>query len=251
MSGRTGAAKQHRTVTRVVRIIEMIATADGRPVRLGTLADALEAPKTSVYGLAQGLVATGYLTETATGYLIGPAVSSLVGPGEPHVIETARPVMERLRRTFDETVILSTQVGLSVVYLDTVESTQLIRYAAPLRQRRPVYPTSTGKCFLAHLPSDRRDAIISGFVHDPAALAAARDELDRARDEGVAYNHHETVPDVSAAAGLVPVPGHDPVAIAVVGPSARMEPALPEIARAVRSAATEIGRKLSGERVST
>jgi len=239
VSGATGTAKQHRTVTRVVRIIEIVAAA-GEPVRLAALAAALGAPKTSVHGLAQGLVATGYLTETPTGYLLGPAVSSLVGPAEPDVIAAARPVMERLRREFDETVILSTQVGLSVVYLDTVESAQLIRYAAPLRQRRPVYPTSTGKCFLADLPSDRRDAILTAFVHDPAALATARAELDLARDEGVAYNHYETVPDVSAAASLVRVPGRNPVAIAVVGPSGRVEPALPQIAESVRTAAAEI-----------
>lgn len=240
MSGATGTAKQHRTVTRVVRIIEIVAAAGGQPVRLGMLSGALDAPKTSVHGLAQGLVATGYLVETGAGYLIGPAVSSLVGPAEPDVIAAARPVMERLRREFDETVILSTQVGLSVVYLDTVESTQLIRYAAPLRQRRPVYPTSTGKCFLAHLPADRRDAILAAFVTDAAALAGARTELARAAADGVAYNHHETVPDVSAAASLVLVPGRNPVAIAVVGPSGRVEPGLPAIAEAVKAAAAEI-----------
>jgi len=228
----------------VVRIIEIVAAAGGEPVRLGTLSGALDAPKTSIHGLAQGLVATGYLLETSAGYLLGPAVSSLVGPAEPDVIAAARPVMERLRREFDETVILSTQVGLSVVYLDTVESTQLIRYAAPLRQRRPVYPTSTGKCFLARLPPDRRDAILTAFLTDPAALATARTELTRAAAEGVAYNHHETVPDVSAAAGLVEVPGRTPVAIAVVGPSGRVEPQLPTIAAAVKSATTEITANL-------
>lgn len=244
MSAATGTAKQHRTVTRVVRIIELVA-ASSEPVRLATLAGALDAPKTSVHGLAQGLVATGYLVETGAGYLTGPAVSSLVGWAEPRIIEAARPELERLQQTFDETVILSTQVGLSVVYLDTVESTQLIRYAAPLRQRRPVYPTSTGKCFLAHMPADRRDAILRGFIHDPAALEATREELDRARDDGVAYNHRETVPDVSAAAGLVPVPGRGPVAIAVVGPSDRIERRLPAIADAVRTAAAAIAANLS------
>lgn len=234
-----GLAREHRTVTRVIRIMETVAAAPGA-VRLAALADALDAPKTSVHGLVKGLVATGYLREAAGGYLIGPAVSTLLDAAETPVGQTARPTLERLRAAFDETAILSTQVGSSVVYLDMVESSQFIRYTAPLRQRRPIYPTSTGKCFLAHMPVFRRDAIIEEFVTDPEQLLDVQRELDLVRAEGVAYNRGETVPDVSAAAAIVMVPGRSPVAVAVVGPTSRVATRLPEISEAVRSAATDI-----------
>ena len=231
-------AREHRTVTRVVKILELVAGST-KPVRLAEVADVLGAPKTSAHGLVKGLVATGYLRERPGGYVIGPAVSTLLGTVESPLGEAARPLLEKLRAAFDETVILSAQVGSSVVYLDMVESSQFIRYAAPLRQRRPIYPTSTGKCFLAQMPAARRDAILEQFVSDPGRLVEVRAELELARVEGVAYNRAETVPDVSAAASLVPVPGGGPVAIAVVGPTNRVEPRLAEIADAVRAIAKE------------
>lgn len=235
------AAREHRTVSRVVGILELVAAAS-EPVRLPAVAEALAAPKTSAHGLVKGLVATGYLRESEGGYVLGPAVSTLLGAVDSPVGEAARPLLEKLRAAFDETVILSTRVGSSVVYLDMVESTQFIRYAAPLRQRRPIFPTSTGKCFLAAMPAAHRDAVLAEFVHDPEQLTRVRAELDLARVEGVAYNRGETVPDVSAAASLVLVPGRSPVAVAVVGPTTRVEPRLPDIAAAVKEAAAEIAR---------
>ena len=234
-----GLAREHRTVSRVMRILETVASAP-HPVRLAVLADVLDAPKTSVHGLVKGLVATGYLREAVGGYLIGPAVSTLLDAADVPVGQAARSTLEKLRAAFDETVLLSTQVGSSVVYLDMVESTQFIRYTAPLRQRRPIYPTSTGKCFLAHMPSFRRDAILLEFVPDPERRLVVQQELDLVRRDGVAYNRGETVPDVSAAAAIVQVAGRSPVAVAVVGPTGRVAPQLPEIAEAVRGAAAHI-----------
>jgi DNA-binding IclR family transcriptional regulator len=224
-----------------MRILELVADS-AEPVRLALLAEALDAPKSSIHGLVKGLVATGYLRGGAAGYVIGPAVPTLLGAVDSLVTDVARPYLEKLRATFDETVILSAQVGASVVYVDMVESTQFIRYIAPLRQRRPIYPTSTGKCFLAHMPEAQRDAILSDFVSDPEQLSAVRVEIEAARRDGVAYNRGETVPDVSAAASLVLVPGRNPVAVAVVGPTGRVERRLPEMAVAVRDAAASIGR---------
>jgi DNA-binding IclR family transcriptional regulator len=238
-----GVAGQHRTVSRVMRILELVADS-AEPVRLTGLAEALGAPKTSVHGLVKGLVATGYLRGGAAGYVIGPAVPTLLGAVDSLVTDAARPYLEKLRAAFDETVILSAQVGSSVVYVDMVESTQFIRYIAPLRQRRPIYPTSTGKCFLANLPEAQRDAILSDLVAAPEQVRAVRAELDTARREGVAYNRGETVPDVSAAASLVLPPGRTPVAVAVVGPTGRVEARLPEMALAVRKAALSIGERI-------
>lgn len=239
MESRHTTAREHRTVSRVVKILELVA-GSVEPVRLAEIADALAAPKTSAHGLVKGLVATGYLREGPRGFLIGSAVSTLLGVVESPVGEAVRPLLEKLRAAFDETVILSAQVGSSVVYVDMVESTQFIRYAAPLRQRRPIYPTSTGKCFLAHMPPGRRDAILQEFVREPEQLARARAELDLARVEGVAYNRGETVPDVSAAAALSAGAGRNSVAVAVVGPTHRVEPRLGDIAEAVRAVAEDI-----------
>ena len=72
-----GAAKAHRTVSRVTTILEL-AAANRSGVRLTELATALDAPRSSVHGLVKGLVATGYLREEGGTYRIGPAINSLL-----------------------------------------------------------------------------------------------------------------------------------------------------------------------------
>ncbi|GAA4865114.1 IclR family transcriptional regulator [Saccharopolyspora rosea] len=237
-----GAAKQHRTVSRVTTILETVA-ADPHGVRLNVLAGVLDAPKTSMHGLVKGLVATGYLHEQDGAYHLGPAVGALLAPTAGPLVEAARPTLRRLRAEFDETVMLAALVGDSVVYLDTVESTQVIRYSAPLRRRRPLYPTSSGKCLLAHLDPQQRDAHLREHFTDPAERERVQRELADVVADEVAYNRGETVPDVSAVSSAVLAP-RTPAAVAVAGPTSRVADRLDAMADAVRRAAREITRRL-------
>jgi hypothetical protein len=53
----------HRTVTRIVRILESVARSGENAVGLAALARELDAPKSSVHGFVRGLCAEGYLLE--------------------------------------------------------------------------------------------------------------------------------------------------------------------------------------------
>lgn len=235
--------RQHRTVSRVTDILELVA-AEPHGAKLATLTTALAAPRSSVHGLVQGLLAVGYLREQDGAYLIGPAVSALLSPASPALPTLARPGLQQLQTRFDETVMLAVAVGDSVAYLDTIVSTQLIRYSAPRRQRRPMYPTSSGKCLLAGAPQRRIEGYLRKHIADEQDRAAVRSELDRAREDGIAFNRGETLPDVNAVASLVSAGGKPVAAIAVAGPASRMEPKLTEAATAVHEAARELSGKL-------
>ncbi|MFH8983645.1 IclR family transcriptional regulator [Streptomyces varsoviensis] len=235
--------KEHRTVTRVTTILETAAASDG--VRLAALCAVLDAPKSSVHGLVQGLVATGYLTERRGGYVLGPAAGALLAAVRPALADLARPAMERLRREFDETVMLGEPVGDSIVYVRVLESSQVIRYSAPLRTRRPLYPTSTGKVVLAHRDTARRNAYLRAHVPDEGRRARVREELTAVAAEGVAFNRGETLPDVSATAAGVFAGGRLVACLAVAGPTPRTAARLDTIADAVRAAAAELSDELS------
>lgn len=234
-------AKQHRTVNRVTTILETVA-ADPHGVRLNVLAGVLDAPKTSVHALVKGLVATGYLHDHDGVYLLGPAVGALLAPPDAPLIEAARPEMRRLYAAFDETVMLATFVGGSVVYLDTIESTQVVRYSAPLRTRRPIFPTSSGKCFLAGFSTPVRGSCLDSLIEDENWETVMR-ELDQVATEGVAYNRGETVPDVSAVASAVST-GRAPASIAIAGPTGRVTDRIEDIAQAVRDSASRISARV-------
>lgn len=236
-------AKSHRTVSRVTAILELAAERPG--VRLATLAAALDAPKSSVFGLVKGLVSTGYLVEEAGGYHLGPALGSLLAAERPDLADAARPSLEELRDTFGETAMIGTAVGESVVYTAAAESRQLIRYSAPLRVRRPLYPPSAGKVLLASWPARRREAYLRSILDDPEAFERARHELERVGVEEVATNRGETLPDVSAAARPIVVRGRVVAAMAVAGPTTRISDRLPDIAEALVGATQATASRLS------
>ena len=242
-----GNVKAHRTVSRVTTILEL-AAASRAGVRLADLAAALDAPRSSIHGLVKGLVATGYLRETNGTYRIGPAINALLGAAAPTLAEAARPAMQDLHRRFDETVMLATLVGDSIVYTETIESTQPIRYSAPLRTRRPLHPTSSGKCFLAFGTEAFRENHLTGQVPDPAEQQRLRDQLDEVIREGAAINRGETLPDQSGVGAPVFENGSITATLAVAGPTTRLSEHITDLAAATKAAAEEVSRTLAGHR---
>lgn len=63
----------------------------------------------------------------------------------------ARPYMEHLRRETGAPVMLSIYEGGSVITLDQVESREGLRIVSDIGSRLPVFCTSQGKVFLAHM----------------------------------------------------------------------------------------------------
>ena len=51
---------EHRTVSRVMAVLEAVVASEPNGLRLADLADMLDAPKSTLHGLAKGLAATGY-----------------------------------------------------------------------------------------------------------------------------------------------------------------------------------------------
>ncbi|MET8468923.1 IclR family transcriptional regulator C-terminal domain-containing protein [Streptomyces sp. NPDC006422] len=235
-------AKAHRTVSRVTDILEIVAQRDG--ARMHELSTALDAPKSSVFGLVKGLVSTGYLVEEHGVYTLGPALANLLSQPSLDVAGAAQPSLDALRDRFQETAMLGVAVGDSVVYLASAESQQLIRYSAPIRVRRPLYPPSAGKVILAYRTAAQREAYLRAALPDDDARGAALDELAAVRAEGVAFNRGETLPDVSAAARPIVVQGAVRGVISVAGPTQRIADHLPAIADALTGAASAAAARL-------
>jgi DNA-binding IclR family transcriptional regulator len=235
------ADKEHRTVSRVAAILESAAvTPDG--VSLTDITRILGAPKSSIHGLLRGLVAVGYLVERNSRYVTAPGLPALLTASYvPSIEELARPVMTQLRDTFDESVMLGVLAADSIVYVDSVESRQPIRYSAPLRERRLLHPSSMGKLYLADLSGAQLDLYIRGHHVDPERAETLRQDVEAVRSERVGYNREETFAGVTAAAaGIRDSDGVLVACISIAGPTIRMEPRLDSIAHAARDGADAI-----------
>jgi DNA-binding IclR family transcriptional regulator len=217
-------ATRHRTIDRVAAILEQASADPDHGVSLAGIATALEAPKSSIHGLLNGLLSVGYLVERDGRYVIGPGLGALLRASADRALGvTARRELERLNAATEETVLLGVQVGSTVVYTDQLESPHLIRYAAPIHQRRPLLTTSMGKVFLADMDERQVRRIARGQTGAEVDVETLLAELDEVRHLGYSTNHLEMRDGITAlAAGVRDADGRLAAAIAVRGPTFRM-----------------------------
>jgi DNA-binding IclR family transcriptional regulator len=253
----------HRAANRVVDILELLAgSQDGLALR--EVSAELEAPKSSLLPLLRALTARGYLERSRAGeYRLGARALAL-GHGaaaQRALPDVARPALVELMRRTGETVFLGALApdGLSVVYVDKVESEQIIRYAAGVGDRRPLHATSSGKAILAFLPPDERDTIVKALplarhtertVTSPSALRAALDEVRRA---GVCVSLDEMVRGAcGVAAPIFDGAGRVAGVCTVAGPTDRVRPHLrtltAEVKRAARTISALLGHRSHEEK---
>lgn len=236
---------EHRTVSRVMSILEHVLSSEPHGLRLADLSAVINAPKSSVHGLCRGLIATGYLREQSGRYLIGPAISMLLAAGQNAMPAAFRTAMEELTQRWGETSVLVTLVGDNLVYLSKVEPDTMVRASPPMNQRLPLWPRSSGKIFLAYMPESRREAILRRQFPD----AAERDEV-RFLLEGIRASRITTRVDNGEAGISTPVIfGNRPVttALSIVGPAERMEGKREAIADDLLKTMQEISKETTSE----
>jgi DNA-binding IclR family transcriptional regulator len=253
------AAGAHRAAGRVLDILELVvSTADGLALR--ELSARLEAPKSSLLPLLRTLTARGYLEQGPLGeYRLGGRAREL-GMGSPTpgaLPEIARPALRALMERTGETVFLGVLGGdgTAVVFVDKLESEQVIRYAAGVGARRPLHATSSGKVILAFLPPAQRERILRALPlkryteQTVTSLPALRATLDEVRHSGVCVNLDELA--VGAAGIAAPIFDRDGLvagACAIGGPTGRVRPRLKLLSAEVKATARAISALL-GQRL--
>ncbi|MGW2650786.1 IclR family transcriptional regulator [Streptomyces sp. NPDC001393] len=234
---------EHRTVSRVMAILEVVVANEPQGLRLGDLSDLVRAPKSSIHGLARGLVTTGYLREDQGRYYQGPAISLLTS-GRQRIPAHYHRALEQLRADWNESAILATLVGESVTNIDVVESNQLIRASPELNVRRPLWPTSYGKVFLAFMEPRRRDTYLRRKHEDARERARILDELEKIRETRIAFNREESVPGLYGLASPLILGDSDvTLAIGLVGPADRMKVREDDLARSVLETARSLSEQ--------
>lgn len=238
-----GEEQGHRTVTRIVNILEHVSAAP-HGVRLNELAEALGAPKSSIHGLLKGLVNESFLAFQDNTYHIGVAVDRIAPLSKRTLIQLADTSMTKLLDSYNETIVLSTLVGGTLTYIATKESTHPIRFVPPHNRPRHPRPSASLKILLAE--SSDRDAML--YLSNSMGNREARDaltELDTIRSTGIAFNRGETYEGMSAAAAAIRTVDGVVACLSMGGVTERMAPALEDIGQAVLAEAQELSREYS------
>jgi IclR family transcriptional regulator, KDG regulon repressor len=243
-------------VLKAFKLLDIVSQA-GRPLGVSELARRLELGKSTVHGLVTTLETLGVL-ETVNGsrkYVLGPRLSALSsrGPGASDLRTVARPVLERLAETTEQTSFLGVPAEDHVTILDIVHGRPALSISAPVGSSIPLLAGAVGKVILSTWDPQKR----ANFLHTtvlPAftsASATSPEEYERAIVEtvtrGAAIDVDEYVEGVRAAAAAVKGANQKLVAVLWVAGFARHIdlPCLESIASVVATEALELSRRLA------
>lgn len=233
-----------KSVGTTFAVVEAIGRHDR--ASLDTLVAAVDASKSTVYKHLRTLTQLGYVEHDEGGYRLTDrfaAVSGRTGPTDAGWQTNAGSVLRNLANTTGDVAGLLRLNGNQGVQVAQSRGDVLRRRGFTFQSSPHLHASAGGKVILAGLPGQRVESILAEMgmpaltentVTDRAAL---REELDRVRERGLAFDREEQAPGVRGIGAPVEWSGDHPVGAAyVVGPAERMgderlEGDLPEILR--------------------
>ena len=239
-----------QAIDRGLNVLELVSEA---PITVRQLTERTNLPRTTVTRLLGALERFGYVARRDDGaYHLGSRALKLAGQWHRQfgIEEAARPHLEELVSTVQETVHVVAREGLFSVCVSCIESPRSIRLTLSVGDRAPLHAGSHAKTLLAFASPKLLDAVEAAGLRaltaetivDPQTL---REEIARIKQQGFAESFGEV--DADAYGLAAPVRSVAGAVVATVGASGPMDRMLPfrETARtAVIQAAEAISRDL-------
>jgi IclR family transcriptional regulator, acetate operon repressor len=209
------AVKTIQSVQNALVVLEALAAA--QPIGVSALARAVDLDKTAVQRILLTLGEAGWIRQLDNGEWTITSKPLQVGTHFTSGLrELAHPHLVQLQRETDETVLLFAREGNTMVVLDSVDSSQVLRMTVPVGM---VVPIRQGGAFDAFL-ADAERAALPRVTPMPTAAA-----LDTVRASGY-FVIDEMYPNAIAAGAPVFDRRDTPIAtITIVAPKARVSKA--------------------------
>jgi DNA-binding IclR family transcriptional regulator len=216
------APQRHRTIDRVTQILEEVVYNPG--MTFAELARSLDAPKSSVYGFIQGLLAAGWLFEDNRRFYLGPAVYGLtLASGHIRAGLVTDADLTALHEASGVTVFLGVQAGDNLIYVAEAGSDTLTGYAARTNIRRTMLETAGGKALLAAMPANQRNSYLRRRKADEQELVEQfLAEYDSIKKTRIARNTVRGGVRSAVATTIENKAGEVVAEVTLVGPSAEV-----------------------------
>ena len=180
--GSVGAGSQT-----LMRGLDLIEAVSHEVLTLSELATRLDLTKSTTHRLLSALVDRGYLAFTPrAGYRLGPKLLLLgtLAQAQADLVQVARPHLEELAASTEDTVHLGVFDGDFALYLDKVPGRRRITISSRVGDRQPLSSTGLGKALMIDSPPAYWD---ERFAADQAAGSMKADAaVWRERMEGYA-----------------------------------------------------------------
>lgn len=214
-------------------LLALADSAEGRGVT--DVARALGLPKSAVHRLLATFREYGFVQQTPDHgrYTLGPTIARL-GLRAAEMLSprlVARPYLEALAQDVGETIFLGVLVQDSVLVVDKVEHTRVLRISPALGAMLPLQQTALGKLLLACCAPAEQERLLKSLVLPDARLRnehqlhSLRQELAAIAQRGFAVGLEEWASDICCLAAPVRNGrGAVVAALALALPRSRMPP---------------------------
>ncbi len=152
---------------------------------------------------------------------LGPLLVRLGASVKLDVVEIARPLMQDLSRTIDETVDLSVLNGNTALFVEHVVGTQRLAAVSAIGTEFPLHSSANGKALLAAVSPTRRMGLLRGALGPPIAIRQLEQELLAAQATGITYDRDEHTLGISAVGTWFSDAVGRPFALSIPVPSVR------------------------------
>jgi DNA-binding IclR family transcriptional regulator len=200
----------NNSVTRALRLLELIADNDGAPMRLSALAAAIGAPKSSVHSILRSLVAQRFLEPTDEGcYRLGIRAFEVGSAYTRHMSPTRAVHAELVDLSHELKVTAHFAIldGPEVLYIEKEDPPgRGIRVASAVGARLPAHLTAVGKAALAYADASvvtQADLSVRGTSGRALSQAGLDDELRQVRRHGYAVDDGDTAAGIRCVAAAV------------------------------------------------
>lgn len=220
-----------QSVEKGMKIFEEIVF-NGEPISLSHLSERVEMNISTVHRLVNTLLDLGYVEQNNEGLyclgLLAFEVADIINQ-EFDLRKLVHPYLQEIVEQCNETCNLVVLEDNQVVYLDQVESTNMVRMFAGIGSRGPAHCTGSGKMLLSYhdkknlkkyLDNTELEPYTENTFTDPRQLEK---ELEKIKNRGYSLDLEEREKGVRCVAA--PILGRDNRmlgAISVSGPSTRI-----------------------------
>ena len=234
---------------------------DGR-LALDEIAKDTALPKSTAHRLLNSLVGVGYVRQTAENgrYMLADRFFELANSSLPNqrLISIARPFMNSLLQSYDESVNLGVYDDGMVTHIFALESARAYRVAATVGNRGYLHCTSMGKALGAYQPPEELERAFLKWGlprhtrNTLTSMAEVLADFENIRATGVAHDNQEDVEGVECfGSPIFSAEGRVVASMSISGPSVRVTPQADSIRKAVVEFALRISHVLGYTRPST
>lgn len=243
----------NQSTEKALSILELLAGSFG-PMRLRDISDTLDMNTSTALRFLNSLQSCGYVAQEAgtQRYYLTFKICRVASQMQSHteLQPLARPFMQALSQKLNETLCLSVEQDMYMVFVDIImRQNQRLMNIQQIGNRSPLHSTGIGKLLLLNYSEEQLDGLIArrGLTryteHTITTKAALLSELETVRRQGYAMDDEEN--ELGARCMACPIRNYTGAIVAgisITGPTIRLTD---DIIRAYLPALSETAGQIS------